>query len=260
MRAHVTKIMHCCSEDLEVCERRLGALPDPLVDTQIVAAFCGHPLSVGCQKMLATEFDVHLGKSETRTDWLQRPLSPAQIHYAAEDVAFLPALWRVLAQRLAGSRPATGRGRNAPRPWPASAARTARTGARSAARGGWTGARSPCCARCTRGARRPCARATCRAAGWCRTRRCCELAELRPRREEQLGAVEDLPEGMRRRYGRAIIEQVAAALALDAGELPPALPPPLDTAQGRAAEGAARARDHAWRGARCRARDAGAAT
>jgi ribonuclease D len=59
------------------------------------------------------------------------------------------------------------------------------------------------------------------------------LAELRPQREEQLGAVEDLPEGVRRRYGRAILEQVATALALDAAELPPAVPPPLDTAQGR---------------------------
>lgn len=59
------------------------------------------------------------------------------------------------------------------------------------------------------------------------------LAELRPRREVQLGAVEELPEGVRRRYGRAIVEQVAAALALDEAQLPPALPPPLDTAQGR---------------------------
>ena len=52
--------------------------------------------------VLASELGVQLQKSETRTDWLRRPLSPAQLHYAAEDVAFLPALWRVLSDRLAG--------------------------------------------------------------------------------------------------------------------------------------------------------------
>ena len=229
----VLKVMHSCSEDLEVCERHLGALPEPLVDTQIVAAFCGYPLSVGYQKMLATEFDVHLGKSETRTDWLQRPLSPAQIHYAAEDVAFLPALWRVLAQRLAG-KPA---GDWAREECAATVARfRARTGADWRALGGaWRLDRRGLAVLCALHAwREETVRTRDLPRSWLvPDAALLRLAELRPQREEQLGAVEDLPEGVRRRYGRAILEQVATALALDAAELPPAVPPPLDTAQGR---------------------------
>jgi hypothetical protein len=68
----VTKIMHSCSEDLEVCARRLGALPDPLIDTQVLAAFCGHGLSIGYQRLVGLELGIELEKSETRTDWLQR--------------------------------------------------------------------------------------------------------------------------------------------------------------------------------------------
>ena len=64
----VLKLMHSCSEDLEVCERRLGALPEPLLDTQVLAAFCGLGLSIGYQRALAELLDVQLPKSETRTD------------------------------------------------------------------------------------------------------------------------------------------------------------------------------------------------
>ena len=103
--ARVTKLMHSCSEDLEVCERRLGVLPEPLIDTQVVAAFCGLGLSIGYQRAIADVLGITLEKSETRTDWLQRPLSPAQLHYAAEDVAHLGALHRALALRVA-ERPA----------------------------------------------------------------------------------------------------------------------------------------------------------
>jgi ribonuclease D len=229
----VLKVMHSCSEDLEVCDRHLGTLPDPLVDTQIVAAFCGYPLSVGYQKMLAAEFDVHLGKSETRTDWLQRPLSPAQIHYAAEDVAFLPALWRVLAQRLAG-KPADAWAREE------CAATLARFRARNGADwrtigGAWRlDPRALAVLRALHAWREETVRTRDLPRSWLLPDAVLlRLAELRPQREEQLGAVEELPDGVRRRYGRAIVEQVAAALALDAAQLPPALPPPLDTAQGR---------------------------
>ena len=96
----VTKLMHSCSEDLEVCERRLGVLPEPLLDTQVMAAFCGLGLSIGYQRAMAELLGIALEKSETRTDWLQRPLSPAQLRYAAEDVAHLSELHAALQQRL----------------------------------------------------------------------------------------------------------------------------------------------------------------
>ena len=44
---------------------------------------------------------VELAKGETRTDWLARPLSAAQMAYAAEDVAFLLPLYERLRGELA---------------------------------------------------------------------------------------------------------------------------------------------------------------
>jgi ribonuclease D len=39
-------------------------------------------------------------KGETRSNWLQRPLTASQVHYAALDVAYLPDIYRLLADKL----------------------------------------------------------------------------------------------------------------------------------------------------------------
>jgi ribonuclease D len=41
-----------------------------------------------------------LEKHETRSDWLNRPLSPRQLEYAAEDVRYLLAVWQALVAEL----------------------------------------------------------------------------------------------------------------------------------------------------------------
>ena len=41
----ITKFLHAGSEDLEVFLNVFGELPQPLIDTQILAAFCGRPMS-----------------------------------------------------------------------------------------------------------------------------------------------------------------------------------------------------------------------
>ncbi len=41
----VTKYLHAGSEDLEVFLNTFGIMPQPLIDTQILAAFSGRPLS-----------------------------------------------------------------------------------------------------------------------------------------------------------------------------------------------------------------------
>jgi ribonuclease D len=95
------KVLHSASEDLEVFTRFLGAVPTPLFDTQIAAALAGVGGSLGYQKLVAAVLGVELGKGETRTDWLARPLSAAQRSYAAEDVAYLlPVYERLRAELL----------------------------------------------------------------------------------------------------------------------------------------------------------------
>lgn len=94
------KIFHACSEDIEVLTRLLGAKPKGVIDTQIAAAFLGQGLQVGYQKVLQENLGIDIPKGESRSDWLQRPLSEAQISYAALDVKYLPPLYEQLSQAL----------------------------------------------------------------------------------------------------------------------------------------------------------------
>ncbi|MBP2850176.1 ribonuclease D [Dickeya oryzae] len=100
----VTKFLHAGSEDLEVFLNAFGCLPSPFIDTQILAAFLGKPLSYGFAALVADYRQVVLDKSESRTDWLARPLSERQCQYAAADVFYLLPVARVLVEetRAAG--------------------------------------------------------------------------------------------------------------------------------------------------------------
>ncbi len=94
------KILHSASEDMEVFYRALGVVPEPLFDTQIAGALAGAGAFLSYQKLVAAYLGVELAKEETRTDWLARPLSPAQLAYAAEDVAYLIPLYERLTAEL----------------------------------------------------------------------------------------------------------------------------------------------------------------
>ncbi|WP_207061287.1 ribonuclease D [Motiliproteus sp. SC1-56] len=96
----VLKLLHACSEDLELFAHSYGATPTPLFDTQVACAFLDLGLSIGYQRLLDTLFSLPVDKQETRSDWLQRPLTEAQKHYAAVDVVYLEAIYQRLAPRL----------------------------------------------------------------------------------------------------------------------------------------------------------------
>lgn len=94
------KVLHSASEDMEVFYRNLGVLPEPLFDTQVAGALAGAGAFLSYQKIVAAYLGVELAKEETRTDWIARPLSAAQLAYAAEDVAFLLPLYERLKSDL----------------------------------------------------------------------------------------------------------------------------------------------------------------
>lgn len=96
----VTKVLHSCSEDLEVFQRWLGVIPAPLFDTQIAAAFAGLGFSLGYSNLVRNLLNTEIPKDETRSDWLQRPLSLAQLKYAALDVAHMLVVYGKLLQLL----------------------------------------------------------------------------------------------------------------------------------------------------------------
>ena len=96
----VVKVAHSCSEDMEVLYHRFGTFPTPLFDTQVGAALAGHEASLSYQKLVLRLLGVELEKGETRTDWLRRPLSPAQLEYASHDVEHLLPVYRHLRAEL----------------------------------------------------------------------------------------------------------------------------------------------------------------
>jgi ribonuclease D len=85
------KILHSADNDLAQLKRRYGFAFATLFDTALAARFLG-VRELGLERLLATFLGVETGKSQQKTDWARRPLSPAQEAYAAEDVRHLPAL------------------------------------------------------------------------------------------------------------------------------------------------------------------------
>jgi len=98
----VLKVMHSASEDLIAFKHACGVVPTPLFDTQIAAALTGVGAGVGYQRLVQDMLGIALTKGETRSDWLRRPLSPAQLEYAADDVRHLFVLHDQLDARLGG--------------------------------------------------------------------------------------------------------------------------------------------------------------
>lgn len=83
------KFLHSASEDLEVFAHWLGVLPTPLFDTQRAASMVGLGGGQSYRALVAAFYDIDLPKDETQSDWLQRPLTDRQAEYAALDVTYL---------------------------------------------------------------------------------------------------------------------------------------------------------------------------
>jgi ribonuclease D len=85
----ITIIMHSCSEDIELFYSMGCGTIENLFDTQIAASWLGLGQSLSLQKLVEHHENITLEKQLTRTNWLKRPLSEAQLEYAAMDVLYL---------------------------------------------------------------------------------------------------------------------------------------------------------------------------
>ena len=94
------KLMHASSEDLEVLALWAGVTVAPLVDTQVAQGLLGEDPAIGYQRLVEHWTGQNLPKDETRSDWLQRPLSDAQCLYAALDVVCLVQVWECQHEAL----------------------------------------------------------------------------------------------------------------------------------------------------------------
>ena len=100
-RNDVITLMHSASEDLETLAPWLPEGPGVLFDTQIAAAFAGMGLGLSYRALVAEMAGVELDKGETRSDWMQRPLTASQSAYATLDVVYLHTIHQQLTERLA---------------------------------------------------------------------------------------------------------------------------------------------------------------
>ncbi len=94
-------VVHAGRQEYIFCWRQVGRGPARLVDVQVAAGLVGLEYPAGYSNLVQRVLGHSSGKRETRTDWRRRPLSKAQLQYAAEDVAHLPSLFYRLEELLA---------------------------------------------------------------------------------------------------------------------------------------------------------------
>lgn len=222
------KLLYAMGEDLELFREWLDVSVKGVIDLQIAAAFCGYGLSAGYVTLVTDLMGVTLSKEQTRSDWLQRPLSSAQQQYAMADVYFLLPLYRILEERLRerGFLDAM---------LEESAQACARMGIRDDPERHYLKVRSAW--RLSRG-RQAVLRGLC---AW-REARCHELdrprgrvasdpvlvaiAEALPRNRQALAAIPGIPAGLVRREGEALLATIDAVINGEHRTLEP-IPPPL---------------------------------
>lgn len=98
--ASCVKVFHAARQDLEIFLHLFDTLPLSIFDTQIAAMVAGHGDQVGYDALVSTLTGASIDKAHRFSDWAARPLSPAQIAYAAADVTHLRTVYLALQREL----------------------------------------------------------------------------------------------------------------------------------------------------------------
>ncbi len=93
----ILKIVHSPGEDLRLLHRS-GCYPKNLYDTEVVAKLLNFE-QTSLAAMLQEMLGLTMSKQQQKSNWLRRPLTPEQIQYAADDVAWLHQLKDALEQK-----------------------------------------------------------------------------------------------------------------------------------------------------------------
>ncbi|RDH81448.1 MAG: ribonuclease D [endosymbiont of Galathealinum brachiosum] len=98
--SNVTKVLHASGQDLEIFNHLFNTLPSPMFDTQIAAGLLGYGDQIGYAALIKKELNIDIDKSQSRTDWLRRPLNKDQLLYAASDVYYLAKAYPKMVAQL----------------------------------------------------------------------------------------------------------------------------------------------------------------
>jgi ribonuclease D len=97
---NVIKVFHAARQDIEIFMLKFNDVPRPLFDTQVAAMVAGFGDQVGYDALVASLAGGQIDKAHQFSDWSARPLSPAQVTYAAADVTWLRIVYERLRARL----------------------------------------------------------------------------------------------------------------------------------------------------------------
>ncbi|MGM0444313.1 MAG: ribonuclease D [Fibrobacterota bacterium] len=92
----IVKVFHDAGQDVSILNHNLNITMHSVFDTQRAAAMDGQRESLSLEKLVRIYTGVSLSKSQTRTDWLRRPLNPSQIEYALDDVRYLVGIAKTI--------------------------------------------------------------------------------------------------------------------------------------------------------------------
>ncbi len=97
----IVKVFHAARQDIEIFVLKFGDVPRPMFDTQVAAMVAGFGDQVGYEALVAGLTGGSIDKTHRFSDWAARPLTAAQINYAAADVTHLRDVYQALCTRLA---------------------------------------------------------------------------------------------------------------------------------------------------------------
>jgi ribonuclease D len=98
-----TTVVHAGREEMGFILHAIKARPSSLFDVQVASGLVDHDYPAGYASIVRRFLNLPTNKGETRTDWRQRPLTPAQLEYALDDVRHLEKLWKKLEGKLTSS-------------------------------------------------------------------------------------------------------------------------------------------------------------
>ena len=94
-----TAVAHAAGQDLDVLRTACVAAPSTVFDTQIAAGFLGMS-TPSLSRLVDQVLGITLPKTDQLSDWLQRPIPPGQLDYAAGDVRYLLELRSSMVDQL----------------------------------------------------------------------------------------------------------------------------------------------------------------
>src|SRR6478609_1709390 len=96
----VMKVFHAARQDIEIVWHSAELIPRPIFDTQVAAMVLGYGDSISYEQLVQRITGDQLDKSLRFTDWTRRPLTEAQLTYAASDVTHLRDVYLKLDEDL----------------------------------------------------------------------------------------------------------------------------------------------------------------